>query len=78
MNIELSKSQMYKPGTLFLHEQIGEATSDEGAYRMLLINGHIPAIRSENTGQTFAFSWEDLLRISIASGVDKLPEEPEE
>lgn len=63
---------IHPKNAMYIHEVIGTANNNEGAqYEMMLVNGHIPAIRSKTTGKHFLLGWQDILALAIKAGVDK-------
>jgi hypothetical protein len=65
--------RLHPSNAMFMHEKLGEATSEDGKKFSVLMSfpAGTPMIRSEQTGKTFAFSWEGLLHLAIEQGVDQ-------
>lgn len=56
-----------------LHVRVGEASSTEtgNIYECLLVNGHLPAIKSKKTGKTYCVSWGELVAWAVKEGIDE-------
>ena len=56
----------------FLHFHAGTAGGGaEPEYQLSTGNDHTPMIISKTTGRTWTTSWQELLDMAIAAGVDK-------
>ncbi len=64
--------RIYPSLSLFFREGAGNATHPDGTEYELSTNmgGRCPIIRSSKTGKWFTLSWEDILALAIAAGID--------
>ena len=61
--------------TLFMTVHVGEADRGEFKYDMSTGMSMSPIIRSTLTGKFFTLSWQDVLNLAVAAGIDKEEEE---
>lgn len=69
--------KVYPKGTLFLSIEAGSAANGERSYELLTSGSSgVPMIESNQTGKTWSISWNELLDLAIAAGIDS--EEPQQ
>lgn len=58
--------------TLMLRVHVGTAESDDGTKYTLSVNaaGYAPIVHSDKTGRWFTLSWQDIVDLAIAKGID--------
>jgi len=66
---------MHSRGALFLCIHAGEAAadgSDKPAYHLSVqAVGYHPIVRSEKTGKAFSLTWQDIIALAVAAGIDE-------
>jgi len=67
-----SIGEIHKPRTLFLRNHVGEATRGKLSYKMSTLMIGTPVVQSCQTGQWFTLSWENILELARAAGIDVL------
>ena len=69
--------KVYPKGALFLSVVVGSAGNGERSYELLTSGSSgVPMIESNQTGKTWSISWNELLDLAIAAGIDS--EEPQQ
>lgn len=66
---------IYEKSAFLLTVHVGEATDPNTGekFQLSLVNGHIPAVRSETSDRTYVLPWQDILAMALAAGVTKEP-----
>jgi hypothetical protein len=74
--VQCEVGRLYPPGTMFLRQNVGNATAENGDVYELTLNvgASHPIIRSEKTGRWWTVSWQELIGLAIKGGIDQ-PEE---
>jgi phosphopantetheinyl transferase len=67
----MKTGKLYVPKSLFLRQQIGQATSGKLTFDCATIvpTGE-PVIHSKQTGLWFTLSWEDIIALAVNAGID--------
>ncbi len=65
-------ARIHPPKTLFLNVKVADIHDPETGKRFeaLLVNGTIPAIRSEQSGRWCTFDFRELVELALAEGID--------
>lgn len=65
--------ELYPSDTLFLRNDVGSANSSTGdAYELASNFGdHSPIVRSRQSGKWFRLSWQEIITLAVAKGIDK-------
>ena len=61
-----------KRGPMFLRHAVGEISDADGHAWEVSANvaGMHPIVRSKQTGRQFTLSWEEIVRLALARGID--------
>jgi hypothetical protein len=65
---------LHRPGSLMLRNHVGSAENPETGVKYVTSTNFgdwRPIIHSEKTGVSFSLSWQDLINIAVAAGIDK-------
>lgn len=64
--------ELHDPKTMFFRVAVGNAKSSAGEGYEFTVNAgdYAPIIRSNQTGKWFTLSWEDIVSLAIAKGID--------
>lgn len=69
---------IYPNGTLFLSIEVGFAGNKKRSYQLLTSGARgVPIIESKQTGKAWSISWEELIDLAIAAGIDS-EEQPQQ
>jgi len=72
---------LYPPRTMFLRQAAGEAEDKDGnQYEVAIAPPGLPLVQSKQTGNWFALSFQDIVRLAVDAGIDeplKVTEETE-
>lgn len=62
---------IYKPGTMFLRQYVGDCKAGKRKYEMSVnIGGSVPIIESKQTGKYFTLSWKQIMELAEKAGID--------